>query len=500
MRLNKIVLLLVGMSIGSVFYLVWLNKFSNAFKKFKYPFLNFNTNMPPEIIIQENSRNAGGKENNNERLLQKRLLNDHKSCKLNLQQRSFDAKPLINLDSNHYLVAMSHNGPTNQLLGLRDAIFLSIRLNRTLVLPKFFKVKTENPDGSNVVPAESRFDVSTLAKLMPYKQNDQLQHLCNEGIQQLITGRECSFLEYRDRSVREVLSSLKLPYPVEKDGKPKFVCSKGKRSFYHILEQHNASYKCIAFSFFGLGVSESSNALRKATKIIGDFEKKRTRVNAATLDERTIYSLGLLSTGLPSIVKKLADAFINEFLNRNSFLAIHWRYNPDDWMVHCKHVEKNSITEGDFSKMCYQLSHLKPEDLLHAGINVIDTQISAQPKINKIVKAIYLATPLNQKPVIKSFEKEALRLRKAGRTELIILTSTALKSFLDKYETCISDKNIIKDTLALVEMQLCIQSTIFLHSVKSSWSENVIKERRGKTYTKFNEDILSLAWKQHIKA
>ena len=490
-------ILFVVLSLGSVIYVLKMNNFAQVNKLFIGPIFKFELKIASGTKYQKDL--VRPIENTRKKNLQLSSTNSRKEFKFsscNLEEEAVPVKPLINTDPGRYLVAISHNGPTNQLMGLRDAIFLSIRLNRTLILPKFFKVKTESTVGGNEVPAEYRFNLESLAKLIPYKQNNELQDVCSEGVGQLVTGRGCFFVDARSNTVKAVAKSLHLPYPVKEDGTPDFICSNNKGSFRHIIEQHDASSKCIAFSFYGIGVAETPSALQEADKIMSKFENKGPRINVTSAANRLIYSLGLISTGLPSIVKKLAKKFINDFMKGGPYLAIHWRYNPNDWMVHCNTVVKKNRTKSDLGKMCYRMKHLNPEDLLHAGLAAVAKKVGRDRKITNIT-SIYLATPLNQKPIIKGFEQESIRLQNSRKTNLTFLTSTTLKTFLEEHEECIKDKSVVKDTLALVEMELCIQSTIFLHSVRSSWSDNVLKERRGKLYPKFGKDILSLAWEQH---
>jgi len=49
----------------------------------------------------------------------------------------------IKLDPKRFLLPILKNGPNNQLSELRDSIYIAIRLNRTLVLPQFFKHRTD---------------------------------------------------------------------------------------------------------------------------------------------------------------------------------------------------------------------------------------------------------------------------------------------------------------------------------------------------------------------
>ena len=31
----------------------------------------------------------------------------------------------------------------------------------------------------------------------------------------------------------------------------------------------------------------------------------------------------------------IADAFISKYISEGGFLALHWRYDKNDWYVHC---------------------------------------------------------------------------------------------------------------------------------------------------------------------
>lgn len=51
---------------------------------------------------------------------------------------------LINLRRSKYLLPILFGGPNNQLIGLRESVYIAIQLNRTLVLPLFKKHRTDN--------------------------------------------------------------------------------------------------------------------------------------------------------------------------------------------------------------------------------------------------------------------------------------------------------------------------------------------------------------------
>ena len=63
-------------------------------------------------------------------------------------------------DPNKFMIPVFTYGPNNQLHGFREAIFMSIKLNRTIIPPPFFKHSrndvTAGDDGSEVVPTYLR--------------------------------------------------------------------------------------------------------------------------------------------------------------------------------------------------------------------------------------------------------------------------------------------------------------------------------------------------------
>lgn len=64
------------------------------------------------------------------------------SCKARWTRYNVDSgvnEPTIKLNQDSFLLPVLVNGPNNQLLGFRKSIYVAILLNRTVVLPRFFK-------------------------------------------------------------------------------------------------------------------------------------------------------------------------------------------------------------------------------------------------------------------------------------------------------------------------------------------------------------------------
>jgi len=51
----------------------------------------------------------------------------------------FHLEPEIILDPDHFLIPILEWGPNNQLRGFMESIYIAIQLNRTLIVPPFFK-------------------------------------------------------------------------------------------------------------------------------------------------------------------------------------------------------------------------------------------------------------------------------------------------------------------------------------------------------------------------
>lgn len=51
--------------------------------------------------------------------------------------------PLLKLKKDKFMMPILMRGPNNQLIGLRESIYVAIRLNRTLVIPRFIKHRTD---------------------------------------------------------------------------------------------------------------------------------------------------------------------------------------------------------------------------------------------------------------------------------------------------------------------------------------------------------------------
>uniref|UniRef100_H2YJH6 Uncharacterized protein n=1 Tax=Ciona savignyi TaxID=51511 RepID=H2YJH6_CIOSA len=104
-------------------------------------------------------------------------------------------KPMVKLNPNRFLLPILKNGPNNQLSGLRDSIYISIRLNRTIVLPRFFKHRTDDAKEGTVYPRH-RIDLQRLQKLIHYVTMDEFRNKSGGTIDAIFRVRPVSKPRY----------------------------------------------------------------------------------------------------------------------------------------------------------------------------------------------------------------------------------------------------------------------------------------------------------------
>ena len=69
-----------------------------------------------------------------------------------------DTKPKYDTRRNKYLIPLSMQGADGQIRGLREAIYLAIKLDRTLVLPPFFNDPWIDPEEAHFQELDPRLE------------------------------------------------------------------------------------------------------------------------------------------------------------------------------------------------------------------------------------------------------------------------------------------------------------------------------------------------------
>lgn len=180
-----------------------------------------------------------------------------------------------------------------------------------------------------------------------------------------------------------------------------------------------------------------------------------------------------LATKHPKFIRDLAKKFIRDYMgiqNYKKFVAVHFRFNPDDFF------DKEFMGEADGSTLRnyrgidpYTANHLRRT--LHDTKYLLDHLVKKMDQhpwnhSGKINKVIYIASPRN---VAGSFPVHN------GQTYggYQIFNTLDITEFLDSYrEDCWVYEHYYGDILSTLEKEMMVISKIFYRSRPSNWSFN----------------------------
>ena len=112
-----------------------------------------------------------------------------------------DQSPKIQLDPNRILIPILEWGPNNQIRGLMETMLLAIKMNRTLVVPPFFKhhfdltLQIHGAHGTerDALEPEIRIDPVALSRLISVIDVEQMRVQCKGQIDAVFRAKdECS--------------------------------------------------------------------------------------------------------------------------------------------------------------------------------------------------------------------------------------------------------------------------------------------------------------------
>jgi hypothetical protein len=103
------------------------------------------------------------------------LVPDSECPTINQRDIDTDIVPKFKLNPEQFITPVYIWGPSSQLQGLREAIGVAIRLNRTLLLPPFLTHQTDSSGADRPVPVDIRLDIPKLRRLLSIGFTDDLK-------------------------------------------------------------------------------------------------------------------------------------------------------------------------------------------------------------------------------------------------------------------------------------------------------------------------------------
>ncbi|XP_002731849.1 uncharacterized protein LOC100370893 [Saccoglossus kowalevskii] len=164
----------------------------------------------------------------------------------------------------------------------------------------------------------------------------------------------------------------------------------------------------------------------------------------------------------PPDIRRATSRFMRTVLHNKQFLGFHWRYNKEWTSQWCHRNTENA------KQKCRLLDQTSNDVIIKSVQSIVD-------EFN--LEAVYLATPLGANdPLVND-----------------LLTKVPnLYTKEDLFDSNMNELNTLKHNsyrLSLVEQELCKQSTVFLASRLSSWSD-IVAEDRNRRQVMYVPDVL----------
>ncbi|CAK8678797.1 unnamed protein product [Clavelina lepadiformis] len=444
---------------------------------------NANANYLPEVP-QSWSENE-----QNEDYFQNRFMKLQKNvakCSLwkeDEENSIFTFIPQIRLHPGRFLYPGSYGGPNNQIMGLLQSVFLAIRLNRTLVVPRF---STHFTHGKvQIVPAFQRINIRRLCSLVSCISIAKFHNAC-KGAMDLVFQARTPELEHMRRFERETNMTIlrekaKLP---KCNGAVELKLSKDTQS--SILAYPNSTYN-ITNDHWLRGNERAIRDVYNTTKpcalhalsyrsinLVAKGQiafplRRETYKNVRLIPDDVLYSAIIDSVHPPQCITVAAEEYIASVIERLDYVAVHWRYNEEDWLKLCGQRSERKM-------MCDALRKITAEDVAEAVVNNLPPlqQKNANSFEDKsgATLPVYISTP----PSLKHFKSKILSHLKDLSSQLKIdLMDLEVYLVQAGLAQCLKNANWVSrnEIISLTEMEIVRKSKYFFYSIISTWSSNI---------------------------
>ncbi|XP_076812660.1 uncharacterized protein LOC143459403 isoform X1 [Clavelina lepadiformis] len=163
----------------------------------------------------------------------------------------------------------------------------------------------------------------------------------------------------------------------------------------------------------------------------------------------------------PSKIKVLAKQFVEKIFHGKPFLAIHWRYDNEDWQDMCKASRPSSVRQMN-KAMCDMANELVTNA---TSVDFIAKKLLAYATV-KNIECIYFAAPPQMTLTLK---------RLKWKLPNVYIVSDVLKfATINDLMIDVFDNNF---STSFVEQEICYLGAEFLGSPLSSWTQTVMLDR-----------------------
>ena len=427
-----------------------------------------------------------------------------------------DIEPYLkNIRRDHYLLNLSPFGPNNQLRGFRDTFVLAILLNRTIVMPPFFKHRTDPSSrraGYLYQDPQQKLDGVEIAKMMPVITLNQYADRCRDGLDVVFLARKNSnTTEFGRLSFYEKILNFDIMVKPYRRGGPALLAPTVINPRTYRKRNREESYvsltKMSASIAYGPGVEGSNDGAcalwlepyrnMLMTQHLSGWAKRPEEPwgpeFADTLTERPgeLVARMMNATVRAKSVRSAMEDFRAANWGDKTYVAMHWRYDAADFGKHCSKGFGGQgicglVEQTDPKTVGERLGHFID---YRARVNLENKERALAMNLTSFAsslvdKIIYIAAPPAEAPQIEKMKTELLE---EGIT--VYYGEDLMKFLKNRHSKCPEPimRDEIHDFISLTEMELCSKSDLFIYSGGSSWSRNILMERQ--TVRKHQQDL-----------
>ena len=367
-------------------------------------------------------------------------------------------------------------------------MMLARHLDRTLVIPPFYRhhfaAERMNNDGDMIVDAQSRVNIEKIREYLSTVPLETMKKHCEKIDIQLISKpliatqrkqRVQEFIDYTGynlffSNIQNSEDIPKLPKSSPSDG---ITGQIEDRQFWQNL--YNSDGKC-------------------AVLVLPYMMMKYTNAwnHNNTETDHLVWEL-LDHVRMSDHIFQLRDLFISEHFGGIDYLAVHWRFDPQDWGRGCYRKSSNNSRENH--GLC-KLLDMANKDIAGALLFHLARKMDNQHDLGNLVNTgIYIASPpKSQKKiedVLEHVKRFWLKTQSSVQDFRIYSTSYLEKWIKFRFPECSLAED--SETISMLEQAIAMESFSFINAQSSSWSYRVVTHRKLARKTLWHDASISSA-------
>ena len=384
-------------------------------------------------------------------------------------------KPIYEMDREKFLIPILNWGPNNQVTGLYESMILARHLNRTFVMPPFYRHEFDPRKISQpYVGVESRVNPNKIREYLTTVPLSYMKTVCDDTIHVGYVqhnpkiGSRFNRIHEFENATGVMLTNggnmMMIPLDPVVEEWPQEQQNKG---VVHEIndtiawnEDYTAEGKCAAWVLPYMSM-----------KFKFGWQRQKDE------QEKMVYEL-LSHVEMPKYITETAQKFIDDqYQPLKNFFAVHWRFDPKDWQRGC------SQSGNSRQDLCALIESITPKDVAGALLYHMAEKLDiANHNMQNVFRfGLYIASPDDSRAMVNA----VIEIMK-GYWVSKSMDGTAVKyyssSYLDfwlnnKFPGCeIFTKD--NEVISMLEQGIVMNSKSMLTSTSSSWSLRVTNKRK----------------------